>query len=141
MIHTANEFTAQHHRYLVSGTVLGLHSLAGGASEAGATAAEGEKGGSARRAGISSPSSKASTAFALTGSRRGAALLLCMGVVSRTPRLEVPNGGHTLAAVCMHWRGCVLQALCLVDGIGPRKQGLLDRESKGYWPQCMQGSC
>lgn len=30
MIHTANEFTAQHHRYLLSGTTLGLRSLGGG---------------------------------------------------------------------------------------------------------------
>ncbi|BDA48409.1 probable B-box zinc finger protein 22 at N-terminal half [Coccomyxa sp. Obi] len=29
MIHTANEFTAQHHRYLLSGTTLGLKSLGG----------------------------------------------------------------------------------------------------------------
>jgi hypothetical protein len=30
MIHTANEFTTQHHRYLLSGTTLGVHPLAGG---------------------------------------------------------------------------------------------------------------
>lgn len=30
MIHTANEFTTQHHRYLLSGTTLGLHPMAGG---------------------------------------------------------------------------------------------------------------
>ena len=71
MIHTANEFTAQHHRYLVSGTQLGLHSMAGGGEGgAAAAAAEGEKGSSRRSAGVSSPSaSKASTGFGLGGSR------------------------------------------------------------------------
>ncbi len=33
MIHTANEFTAQHHRYLLSGTTLGLKSLGGESAE------------------------------------------------------------------------------------------------------------
>ena len=72
MIHTANEFTAQHHRYLVSGTMLGLHSLAGGSSngEANAAAAEGEKGSVRRNGGVSSASaSKASTGFGVGSSR------------------------------------------------------------------------
>ena len=65
MIHTANEFTAQHHRYLISGTTLGLHSLGAGGGNA-AEAADGERA-STRR---SSPAeaSKASTGFAM-GSR------------------------------------------------------------------------
>ena len=55
MIHTANEFTAQHHRYLLQGATLGLHSLGGDNSDA-----------SDKRSG----DSKASSASALTRSAR-----------------------------------------------------------------------
>lgn len=68
MIHTANEFTAQHHRYLVSGTNLGLHSMGtGGAVEGSAVEAAG-KAGTSRRA-APGEASKASTGFALGGDR------------------------------------------------------------------------
>ncbi|KAK9917630.1 hypothetical protein WJX75_006628 [Coccomyxa subellipsoidea] len=69
MIHTANEFTAQHHRYLLSGTTLGLNSLGGDNSEA---------------ADKRSSDSKASSASALTRE--------AMGVSTRSSAGAGPSG-------------------------------------------------
>lgn len=67
MIHTANEFTAQHHRYLISGTTLGLHSLGAGGGNSG-EAAEGER--ASTRRSTPAEASKASTGFAMGSSGR-----------------------------------------------------------------------
>jgi hypothetical protein len=61
MIHTANEFTAEHHRYLLSGTILGLQSLAGGEAGQPGQASAADKGKHVH--GVAD--SKASTAAAL----------------------------------------------------------------------------
>lgn len=74
MIHTANEFTQQHHRFLVAGTTIGLHPINGGEAGGGQDAtASAEK--SAKRSSVSN--SKAPTAFAVPSQRWGTQLLAC----------------------------------------------------------------
>ncbi len=63
MIHTANEFTQQHHRFLIAGSAVGLHPINGG--EAGSSDSALEK--SQKR--VSASNSKASTAFAVPSQR------------------------------------------------------------------------
>ena len=65
MIHTANEFTQQHHRFLIAGTAIGLHAINGG--EAGGQDAALDT--SQKRS--SATNSKASTAFAMPPQRWG----------------------------------------------------------------------
>ena len=65
MIHTANEFTQQHHRFLIAGTAIGLHPINGG--EAGGQDAALDT--SQKRS--SATNSKASTAFAMPSQRWG----------------------------------------------------------------------
>ena len=63
MIHTANEFTQQHHRFLIAGSSVGLHPINGG--EAGSNDSALDK--SQKRS--SATNSKASSAFAVPSQR------------------------------------------------------------------------
>ena len=65
MIHTANEFTQQHHRFLIAGSTVGLHPIHGGEAGGQDASAAADKG--AKRS--SASTSKASTAFAMPSQR------------------------------------------------------------------------
>jgi len=63
MIHTANEFTQQHHRFLIAGSAVGLHPINGG--EPGSQDSALDK----KHKHSATSNSKASTAFAMPSQR------------------------------------------------------------------------
>ena len=135
MIHTANEFTQQHHRFLIAGSTVGLHPIHGGEAGGQDASAAADKG--AKRS--SASTSKASTAFAMPSQRCDPPVHPSRTSLTADPkchsRLAPCNVQPSVVRSCSALRCFRAMLLCWL-GLPPVRQlcRLRDQSQRLVWP-------